>query len=264
MSAPATQPTISDVRLERFRLGELPAVDREEIAAQLAGDPALRRRLSELEQSDREIAKAYPAREMAEAVRRRAGQAAPAAPGPRARPGGWLVPAGVAATVVCVAAVAATIWLGRPAADDATFKGGGDPSLVLHRKVSDGSEELTRGAAVRQGDQIRVGYRASGHPYGAILSIDGRGTLSQHLPRGGDRSAALQPTGTVFLDFAYELDDAPRWEAFYLVTADGPFDLEPVRRAVHAAADGRAGAPAALTLPRGFTQHLFLLNKDSR
>jgi hypothetical protein len=252
------------MRLERFRLGELPTVDREEIAARLAGDPDLQRRLSELERSNREIAEAYPAREMAEAIRRRAGQAAPAVPESRARFGAWLVPAGVAATLVCVAAVAATIWLGRPAGDDTTFKGDGEPLLVLHRKVSDSSEELAQGASVRQGDQIRVGYRASGHPYGAILSIDGRGTLSQHLPRGGDRSAALRPTGTVLLDYAYELDDAPRWEAFYLVTADAPFDLEPVRRAVHAAAGGRAGAPASLTLPRGLSQHLFLLKKDSR
>ena len=49
--------------------------------------------------------------------------------------------------------------------------------------VADGSEELQRGAVVRQGDEIRVGYRASGRAYGAILSIDGRGNLTQHLPR---------------------------------------------------------------------------------
>jgi hypothetical protein len=263
MSARETKPTISDVRLERYRLGELRPDEREAIDARLAEDPALRRRLSDLERSDGEIAAAYPAHEMAEAVRRRARETAPPARRAAERSRSWLVPAGVVATLVCVTAVAASIWFGRFSGDE-TPKGGGDSSLVLHRRLNDGSEELKRGAVVRQGDQIRIGYRASGRRYGAILSIDGRGTLTQHLPGTGDRAAELQPTGTVFLDFAYELDDAPRWEAFYFVTADGPFDLEPVRRAVRETAASRTGSPAPLALPRGFTQFLFPVNKDPR
>jgi len=69
----------------------------------------------------------------------------------------------------------------------------------------------------------------------------------------------------VFLDFAYELDDAPRWEAFYFVASDAPFDLEPIRQAVRrAAAHPNQGAPTLLVLPRGFAQSLFLVSKDNR
>lgn len=265
MSRAETQPTMSDVRLERYRLGELPPDELEAIAARLADDPALRQRLSGLDQSDREISTALPAAQMAAAIRRRSDESATALPPPTARrPRAWLVPVGVVATCVCVAAVAATLVPWRPAGDETTVKGSGDASLVLHRKVTEGSEELSRGTVARRGDQIRIGYRASGRSYGAILSIDGRGTLTQHLPRTGDRSAALQPAGTVFLDFGYELDDAPRWEAFYFVTAEAPFDLEPARRAVREATASRTGRPGALRLPGGLSAVQFLLNKDSR
>jgi hypothetical protein len=265
MSPRETQPTISNVRLERYRLGELPPEEREAIATRLGVDPALRDRLAELEQSDRQVAADYPAGAMAEEIRRRGraeqgfrGRSEVRETRPRRR--AWLVAASVAASV-CIMAVAAAVWLRPPDGDDTTIKGGGEASLVIHRRVGDGSEELRRGAVARQGDQVRIGYRASGHAYGAIVSLDGRGNLTQHLPRTGDRSAALQPSGTVFLDFAYELDDAPRWEAFYFVTSDAPFELEPIRRAVRDASGAGRGSPAALNLPRGLTQFLFPLTK---
>jgi hypothetical protein len=157
-------------------------------------------------------------------------------------------------------AVAATLYFQRPVTDDTTIKGG--PALVLHRKTATGSEALTPGAAAREGDQIRVGYRAAGHRYGAILSIDGRGSITAHLPRGGDRSATLQPAGTVFLDFAYELDSAPRWERFYFVTSDTQFELGPIRQALHDANAGRTGPAGPLSLPRRFSQFVFPLTKE--
>jgi hypothetical protein len=261
MSPRETQPTVSDLRLERYRLEELPPGARQALAGLLADDPALARRLAALEESDRQIAAAHPAKEMAEAIRRRArdgGGRQEHRPRP-ARPLAWLVPATVVASV-CIVAVAASVYF-RPPVDDTTIKGGGDASLVIHRRVGEGSEELSRGAMVRQGDNVRIGYRASGRSYGVILSIDGRGSLTQHLPRTGEQAAALQPSGTVFLDFAYELDDAPGWEAFYFVTSDTPFDLEPVRRAVRAAAEG-GRSPGALGLPRAYMQFSFPLTKD--
>jgi hypothetical protein len=262
MSRREREPAVSDLRLERYRLGELPPGERDEIGARVADDPVLRSRVSALEESDRAIAAAYPARQMAEAVRQRAREAQAARPSRRRS---WLVPATAVGAFACLAiAVAATVWLRQPAADETTIKGGGGAALVIHRRLGEGSEELSRGATVRQGDQVRIGYRAAGRAYGVILSIDGRGTVSQHLPRAGEEAVALQPSGTVFLDFAYELDDAPRWEAFYFVASDARFDLEPIRRAVREAAGGGRVSPAPLDLPRGFTQFLFPLSKESR
>lgn len=255
---------VTDVRLERYRLGELPEEERDALARRIASDPDLQRRLSKLDQSDVEIAASYPADKMAGIVRERARRAGLAPAAARGQARRWLVPATVAAACVCVLVVVGSWEVMRPAVEDTTLKGGGEAAIVLHRRVDGGSQELSRGATARQGDQIRIGYRASQRPYGAILSIDGRGTVTQHLPRTGDQAAALEQSGTTFLDFAYELDDAPRWEVFYFVTADSRFDLEPVRRALRAAGSGGTSAPGELALPAGLSQVFFPLSKDGR
>ena len=62
----------------------------------------------------------------------------------------------------------------------------------------------------------------------------------------------------------YPLDDAPRWERFYLITGNEPFELEPVRRAARRVATaGSEEAPPALDLTRGLEQSVFSLTKES-
>ena len=50
MSRLDAQPAVSDLRLERYRLGELPPDELQAIEGQLAADPELRQRLSALDQ----------------------------------------------------------------------------------------------------------------------------------------------------------------------------------------------------------------------
>lgn len=258
-------PPISDVQLERYRLGELPEAERQAIDARLPGDAALRDRLSRLDQSDAEIVERYQASDMAAAIRRRAAALdADERASARSRIYRWLSPVAVAATAcLCLVVAAVALWDRLPLREHTTIKSG-EPSLVIHRRVGASSEALSGGTVARQGDALRIGYRAAGYAYGAIISIDGRGNLTPHLPRTGTRSATLQPSGTVFLDFAYELDDAPRWEAFYFVASDAPFDVEAVRQAISRAAVPEGASPAALRLPRGLAQSLFVVIKDER
>jgi hypothetical protein len=142
------------------------------------------------------------------------------------------------------------------------------PALSLFRKTAAGSEALADGDRARQGDVIRVGYRASGRRYGVIVSLDGRGAVTRHLPEQGRLAAALEGGEVVLLAHAYELDDAPAWERFYFVTADEPFEVEAVEdaarraRVEHAAAV--AQAPEALRLPKPLEQASFLLTKETR
>jgi len=235
-----TEPRIPDITLERYRLGELPAADAARIDDLAEREPDLRTRLAALEQSDAEI-------------RRTAVIRPPAAGAPtslrrsRAR---WLIPvvAGLAAALFVVAVTPRT----QERADDRIK--GLRPALALFRRTPSGSESLADGAVARPGDLVRVGYRAAGHGYGVIFSIDGRGNLTMHLPIAGDRAAPLGRDATVLLDSSYELDDAPLWERFYFVTGDAPFGVAPVVDAVR-----RAGA-----LPKGLEQSTFSLQKEAR
>ncbi len=169
---------IPDVILERYRLGELPADEAARVEQRVLTDEALRRRLEELEVSDREIRRRYPPEWLAAQVRerRRASvpRAARAAPALARR---WPLPAALAAAAV-VMIVLAPRTFGPPGTGTGVppvALGSPDrvkglaPSLTLYRRTARGSETLADGATVRTGDQIRVGYRAAGQAYGVIL-----------------------------------------------------------------------------------------------
>ena len=137
----------------------------------------------------------------------------------------------------------------------------GQASLALFRKTMNGSERLDDGDFARARDLIRVGYRAAGKPYGAILSIDGRGAVTLHLPHAGTRAAPLESGGTTLLDQAYELDDAPRWERFYFVTSDERFELAPLIAAARRLAV--TGSTGPIDLPASQRQYVVTVKKGS-
>jgi hypothetical protein len=254
---------VPDLYLERYRLGELPGDERARVERLLAADPELRDRLEALKRSEEEIARRHPAPLMDERIRhRRRSTEAPRRETAQARrQTGWLLPALAAAALLL--AVGVTV-VAPPAPDDGVRLKGAGPELVVYRKTPAGSERLGPGALAGPGDLIRVGYRAAGRAYGVILSTDGSGNVTQHLPRSGRRAAPLEAGGTVLLDFSYELDDAPRWERFYLVTGDAPFELDPVRDAARevAAAGSQTAAPL-LEIPPELAQSIFTLRKES-
>ncbi len=255
---------VPDLYLERYLLEELPEEERGHIERLLELDPGLKNRLDTLRHSDSEIARRYPAHEAAERIRGRA-RVEDAAESGRATSFGqltavWLAPAVAAATVVLAGGVAVVSW----PTDDIRLKGA-KAELVVFRRTLSGSERLEPGASATPGDLIRVGYKAAGQAYGVIVSTDGHGSVTQHLPRSGGRAAALEAGGTVLLEFSYELDEAPRWERFYLVTGGEPFGLDPVRQAaLRVATAGSETAPPALELPRDLEQSVFSLTKESR
>jgi hypothetical protein len=261
MTRPDDAATVPALYLERYVLGELPEDERGRIERLLALDPALRSRLDALRSSDAEIARQYPPAVMDERIRGRVSGSSRREVATRRRGPAWLAPA--VATAAVVLAVGAGVLRPPAPVDDIRLKGG-EAELVVFRKTAAGSERLGPGARAVAGDLIRVGYRAAGRPYGAILSTDGNGNVTQHLPRSGGRAAPLETGGTVLLDFSYELDDAPLWERFYLVTGDEPFDLEAVRQAARdVAAVGSEAAAPLLEIPVDLQQSIFTLAKET-
>jgi hypothetical protein len=262
-------PRVPHLILERYRLGELPRAEVEALERRLRDDAGLRAQLQALERSDAEIRRRYPPAWLAQRVRLRL--AAPASKGPHPWPAfvrRWAVPlaAAAAATVLLVLAprLVGPPW-GTPAVRPPFVADSGDrikglqPALRIFRKTADGSETLADGDRVEAGDLVRVGYRAAGRGFGVIVSIDGRGSVTVHLPVHGDRAAALAGGDTVLLDHAYQLDDAPRFERFHFVTAQTPFAAATVVDAARRAAT-TAGA-SELPLAASFEQASFLLRK---
>lgn len=261
---------IPDLLLERFRLGEMSPAEIKEIRRRLEVDEELRSRLRALEESDEEIRRRYPSSWLAMRIRERADSHAKSPLSTRQPRFSWRLPLAAAVAMVVIALgwrVFAPLYQ-QP--DWQVFDSGetGDrikgDSLVLFRKTADGSETLFDGASARAGDQIRIGYRAAGAVYGVILSIDGRGVVTLHYPLDGDVAAPLQTEGLALLDHAYELDDAPNWERFYLVSGPEVFDIDPVLEAARrSVAAGLSEPTDALQLPFSLNQSSLTLRKEA-
>lgn len=261
-------PQIPDIALERYRLDELEGPARHRLESVLAADEALRARVAALARADADARLAYPPDVLAESVRRRVTSSGSVAPTPHRL--AWATTAAVAAVLVVVVGRGEPPlpWPKSGAGDNsATEDGrgkGAEIALVVYRHSNAGAELLADGDLAMAGDVVRVGYRVARPGFGAIVSVDGRGVLTQHWPALGTRAAALEPGEPVLLDAGFELDDAPRVERFYLIASAEPFDLAPVLNAVRLTGSGAAGDASALGLPSSLTATAFSLRKDVR
>jgi hypothetical protein len=251
---------VPDWWLERLAAGDLPPERAAEIRARLAAEPGGEARLAEIDRSNQELLARFPAKDMARRIRV---QAEP--PPPRAAMPRWFL-------AVPAAALAAALVLVLRAPPTATpddtpeitrVKGPQGPSLSVHRQTTHGPERLAGGAAAHPRDRLQLSYAPGGARYGALLSIDGRGGVTLHLPRESGPAAALSG-GEVLLPDAYELDDAPGFERFFFIYSSSPFAVEEVLSSARAlAADPERAGRAPLSLPPQLGQVSILLPKVS-
>jgi len=250
--------------LERFVLGELPEPQRSEIASAVESDPSLAARVRALAESNSDILAAYPPQTAVRDMRLRAHALDVAE---RAKPSSarssrrFVVPAlGMAALLAVVLVPVLTVQRGAQVSE--RVKGGG-ARLVVYRQTPDGGQPLADADSVGVGDVLQVGYVAGASRYGVIFSLDGRGETTLHFPVHPDSSTELEQGGERLLEFAYQLDDAPQFEHFFLVSSDSPLNTTEVLDSARSFA-ARFGAPTAhsgLRLPRGCSYSSLALRK---
>ena len=279
---------LSDLQLEKIALGEASPAQPLDEAGQA--------RLQALRDSDAQILARYPAAQQAEQIAARVAKADAAQAGHRTRrqPRLWLPVLASAASVLVV-----VVWtsrprvnpgggigsLGGPDVDVITAKGGPvAPSLRLYRQGAGQAEPLSDGALAQRGDLVQLAFVAGSARYGVLLSIDGRAGVTVHFPMGTDAGTApstalgnphspLSPAGErteVRLPQAFRLDDAPRFERFFFVTADEAHRdalrlADIVERARRLAGDPAQAEHAELPeLPAGLQQQSLRVRKDTR
>ena len=250
--------------LERLAQGELDASAAEEVRARLRAEGRSPEAvLAALAEADRAFLATRPPQAAAAAIRARLAQAA----APRPRAWRWALPLGGLAVAALLVVARPRPEGGAPTGDgieQTRDKGSGrtEPKLVIYRQRDTHNERLASGARADRGDRLQLAYVTRAPLFGAIVSLDGRGHVTAHLPEeGATTAAALQAAGEVQLPASYELDDAPGFERFFLVTARTPFAVADVVQAVQALAHSPAARSAALVLPAGFSQTSVRLDK---
>jgi len=150
----------------------------------------------------------------------------------------------------------------RPTPEQTLIKG--DAALLVYRSRGSQVEQLQNGAIARPGDTVQLAYVRARQAYGAIISVDGAGKVTLHLPEHDGEAARLVRDTRTELPHAYELDAAPEFERFFLITSDSPFRasiaLDAARKL---AARGNAARTEPLALPKDFEQSSFVLVKAS-
>jgi anti-sigma factor RsiW len=261
------RPRSFDLTLERLVLGEGDRSERRAFSERLASDAAFRKRVLELQEDDRETLERHPPAAVEAELRRRvkgdrrlSQRLEPTrSAGPAQGMLRWLIP-------VAVLATAFAVWVpihrhGSPILEDRAK--GFAPQLHVYRQEGDRTLRLSDGAEARPSEVVQLSYVAGEDRFGALVSVDGRGTVTLHLPEEPDASTALDPGGETPLPHAFELDDAPRFERFFLVTSPEPVDVQAVIEAAE-----RLGAEGARDLPRldldpSLVQVSFLLRKET-
>jgi hypothetical protein len=269
---------LSEYYLERYLLGELPNGEAGEIRRQAASDAGLRKTFESILTSNRDILSLYPPAEVKSALLKRMGdRKKPAAKRPLMGPLTWkglsvlssAMAAAVLLLIVLLPSHKKSVLTGPETGqeDMSLIKGTASidmtrTQLIVHRKNNSEVEILSDGNQANEGDLLQLAYVAAQDAYGVILSIDGRGSVTLHFPSQQGESTRLLQNIRAVLPSAIELDDAPDFERFFLITSDSPIDVNVIIKSAETLADRiNRISQEELELPAGMNQYSILILK---
>lgn len=223
---------ISDFKMERYLLGELPDAEMRELREREVSDEIFAARVKKLREENGRILEECPFNAL-EARLEMAGKSFSSAVGTAF----WLK---VAAALVVALGIFSAVFMGRDVvtmqSDDASMEvamadagdtriKGLDARMEVWKKTGDSAVQLTNGSEVREGDEIQLRYSVPEKCYGMLLSLDGNGTFTMHMSDGMS-AMKLEPGKMTTLPYAYRLDNAPKHETFFLLTSHNSFDFD--------------------------------------
>jgi hypothetical protein len=258
--------SLPDWLVERVALDEVPPASRERV--QRADSQQLAERIAALRADNAAELAAHPAAPAVALIEDRI--AAERRALSRARRLRWLgmLSAATAAGVAVIILVGARTdrGLAPTAVPDEIVRVKGVARLLAFRQDGEHAVRLEQDALVRGGDTVQLRYNAGGRRYGVIASLDGAGVVTLHYPASdaaAPEATALAPRLTA-LPHAYQLDDAPRFERFFFITADAPIDVQQSVAALRALAARSDSSTAQLELPATLHQWSLRLRKPER
>ncbi len=231
---------ISDFRLERYLLGELPEEEMRKLSEREAEDRVFAARVKAMREDNARILAENPFA----ALEAKLGDADASgfSPAGERRSGVNALWLKVAAALVIAVGVFFAVLLNheRPVADgfperglevamadvgDGTRVKGMAAGLEVWKKTGDSAVQMVNLGDAREGDEIQLRYRVPQKCFGMLLSMDGNGTVTMHMGEGRG-AVELEPGKMTTLPFAYRLDDAPMFEKFFLLTSLNAFEID--------------------------------------
>jgi hypothetical protein len=267
-----TNKRIETWKLERYLLGELPSSSLEEISRLVQENPELQKEIQNLRQAQSELLRQNPPETMLPGIRKRYEELRGRAKvGEKARPVALrrlLYGTPVLASALLLVFV--VLLKDRTGPGSTRIKGEesldfSKTQILIYKKSDDEIKLLSNGGQARAGDLLQLAYVPAGKTHGVIISVDGNGIVTLHLPESKNGATLLGQETKNPLSSAYQLDDAPDFERFFFITAMTEIDVSSVLNE----AEGLALSPgsakfANLELPNSYDQFSVLINKEKR
>jgi len=262
----------SNLILEQYVLGELSVNAADEVEKELAVNDELRKRVNAILASNSEINDVYDEQTVIREINYRLKTREIKKQQAQEKPASNLFwnKLAYAIPVVAIVAVSAIMFNnGAPdlnpdliVSEDGVRIKGLTPHLNIYLQTKTGHEQLREHQNLREGDTLQLSYVAAGFQYGVIVSIDGRGIVTQHFPFEEATLFKMNPSGEFMLQRAYELDDAPEFEHFFFITSNQKFQLDDIMRIIENSAKIVDKNMRLIEgLPEQFEQNVFTIKK---
>lgn len=228
---------ISDLDLERYVSGELPAEANAAMDARLAVDPDLVRKVREMRSQDQAFAVRFPAETLVPQMEAAARRSMPQPFFQKTLQ--KIIPKGSAASIpfgmghrqvwafalLVLCALPVILWKTPVAPVQERLKGK-QAELRLYRNTLAGVERVASGTIASVGDVFQMEFHPGASSYGAIVSVDGNGSVTLHWPAHAKAATAWTQLPEHRLPEAFQLDDSPEFERFHLLMSTAPLDLK--------------------------------------
>jgi len=220
---------ISEIILERYVLGELPESRMSELSDLISSNPDLKQKIDNIKKSNEEILKKYPFEMVSPGIKNRV-ITEKKQDKSKSKNKYFLIPAFAAVTAAVLFFILPLLnnSTNNDISTDATRIKGVEANIFIYRKTDSNVELLGDGSTAKKNDLLQIAYSVSGKElYGAIISVDGRGTVTLHYPANGS-SSKIKTGSKVILQNSYELDDAPSFEKFFFFISGSEIETDKI------------------------------------
>ena len=259
---------IPDWKLERYFLDELSNEERQKIDDAIKIDVGISERIERIRESNEEILEQYPFEMIKKAIDNKT------QPERRKQAAGAIVKLKMilrfaAASLPVIAFIIGIGFYANmsnvfstsirvPVKEFARAKGF-KPYLKIFRKEGNSAKMLSDRAVAYENDILQIGYVSDSDEFGVILSIDGNGVVTLHYPQQEGESTKLSDERKGLLPSAYQLDNAPKFERFFFVTANRPIDVSQIKRSILSLREPNRGE---LSIPEDMKQNSITVIKE--
>ncbi|HOA08511.1 MAG TPA: hypothetical protein PLE16_13420 [Spirochaetota bacterium] len=249
---------IPDIVLEQYVLGELSSEKMREMKSLIDSDVSLRNRIKLIEKSNNNFLNKYPFSKTCIPSIISAGRKKRSDSRFRKM---FIVPSAALALAACTL-IFIKVSPFFDSIDNSVIIKGNAENLFLYRKNGNQADMLKNGDAAKKNDILQIAYQIPQERNCIIFSIDGNSNVTLHYSSSKSTIQEGGKNGKIFVPESYQLDDAPYFERFFMITSDKKiYDDDILSRAEKFALDRDKAVSESFPVGSSFSQQSVLIVK---